>query len=132
MFVTRPAEHLAQQCELGAARLRIGFAERAPARLSSERGLRFDGEVIGRNVFRLQFEGLFEVVAPLFARHLRHSVNQVDAQVAEPGPACGLHRFDRRAGVVAAVHPLQVAVEERLDAYAEAVGPFAAQGCEVG
>ena len=49
-----------------------------------------------------------------------------------PGAPVVRTGFDRRAGVVAAVHPLQVAVEERLDAYAEAVGPFAAQGCEVG
>lgn len=68
---------------------------------------------------------------PFAGRHPGQAVDQVDRDVPESRRLRLPHRFDGPAGVVAAVHPPQMVVAERLDADAEPVDTGFAQSVEV-
>ena len=113
-----------------------GRAERAALEAFPECRAGLDGEVVGRQVRHVERQKVVQRPPPLLDGQLRQTVDQVERQIGETGRLRVAHRSERLPRVVPAVHPSQVAVQQRLYSDAQPVGPGSAQrfqiaGCQV-
>jgi len=78
-------------------------------------------QLVGRNVFRSKLQSSFDRVFPDIVRQLGEAEDQIHADVADSAAAENPEGLHCSGGAMAAVHPSEDAVIERLDPHADSV-----------
>ena len=120
-----------QQRVVRFAQALAGRVERAALEAFPECRAGLDGEVVGRQVRHVERQKVVQRPPPLLDGQLRQTVDQVERQIGETGRLRVAHRSERLPRVVPAVHPSQVAVQQRLYSDAQPVGPGSAQRFQI-
>src|SRR6185437_3855110 len=121
MFITRLCRPVHEQKELAGLVVRAHVGQTVSADQGVECGPGLHGECVTAEMGNTEADGCVHILFPVLVGEGRTAVDEVDANVPETLTLCHRDTLARLAGVMGAVHPLQIGLEKTLYADAQPV-----------